>query len=198
MRLDLDITVTAEEGDPRDIMTPGSDRRFCSRMASRKRAASSPSQPDLSGCGRTGVDVGKSDAYAGVAEAGDAVAVRDGDSRNPAHAVTLLGPDKTPGLDEIQYSEQPMRRQFRFASERQSGSSRLVAKRSPGCKHELCRFASNAVVMTLASGSDETRNSDEVERQLLLRQEAEGVLGRAIRRCWPTAEICAIPTTAGG
>ncbi len=59
----------------------------------------------LSSSGRVGVDVGKSDAYVGVAEAGDAIAVRDGDSRNPANAVTLLGPDKTPGLDEIHNSQ---------------------------------------------------------------------------------------------
>jgi hypothetical protein len=59
------------------------------------------------------------------------------------------------GMDEIHYSEQPMRQQFRFGSERQSRSSRLVAERSPVCKHELCRFASKAVVMGFAAGSDE-------------------------------------------
>jgi hypothetical protein len=48
-----------------------------------------------------------------------------------------------------------MRRQFRFATKRPSGPSRLLAKRSPGCKHEGCCFARNAVVMSLASGSDE-------------------------------------------
>jgi hypothetical protein len=48
-----------------------------------------------------------------------------------------------------------MRRQFRFATERQSESSRLLAERSPGCKHERCRSGSNAVVVNLASGSDE-------------------------------------------
>ena len=48
-----------------------------------------------------------------------------------------------------------MRQQFRFASEGQSRSSRLRAERSPGMQARLCRFASNAVVMSLAAGSDE-------------------------------------------
>jgi hypothetical protein len=59
-------------------------------------------------------------------------------------------------LDEFHYSEQLMRQQFRFASEGQSRSSRLLAERWPECKHRLCRFASNAVVMSRAAASDET------------------------------------------
>jgi hypothetical protein len=55
-------------------------------------------------------------------------------------------------LDEIHYSEQPMHQQFRFASDGQRRSSHLFAERSPISKHELCRFASNAVVMSLAAG----------------------------------------------
>jgi len=58
------------------------------------------------------------------------------------------------GLDEIHYSDQRMRQQFPFASERQSRSSRPLAERSPVRKHELCRFDSKAVVMSLAAGSD--------------------------------------------
>ena len=58
-------------------------------------------------------------------------------------------------IGRIDYSEQPMRRQFRFASEGQSRSSRLLAELSPVCKHELCRSASNVTVMSLAAGSDE-------------------------------------------
>jgi hypothetical protein len=58
-------------------------------------------------------------------------------------------------LDEFHYSERPMCQQFRFASEGQSRSSRLLAERSPVCKHRLCRFGSNAVVMSRAAGSDE-------------------------------------------
>jgi hypothetical protein len=34
-------------------------------------------------------------------------------------------------MDEIHNSQQPMRRQFRFASERQSDSSRVLGERSP-------------------------------------------------------------------
>lgn len=48
-----------------------------------------------------------------------------------------------------------MRQKFRFASEGQSRSSGLFAERSPVCKHELSRFASNAVTTALASGSDD-------------------------------------------
>ena len=62
-----------------------------------------------------------------------------------------------PGKDEIHHSEQPTGRQFRFASERQSDSSRVLAERSAGCKHEGRRFGSNAVAAIRASGSDELR-----------------------------------------
>ena len=48
-----------------------------------------------------------------------------------------------------------MYQQFRFASEGQSRSSRLLAERSPVCKHTLCRFAGNAVVMSCASALDD-------------------------------------------
>jgi hypothetical protein len=61
-------------------------------------------------------------------------------------------------MDEFRYSEQPMRQQFRFASEGQSRPSRLLAECSPMCKHRLCRFGSNAVVMSRAAGSDELGN----------------------------------------
>jgi hypothetical protein len=46
----------------------------------------------------------------------------------------------TTGADEFHYAEQLMRQQFRFASEGQSRSSRLLAERWPECKHRLCRF----------------------------------------------------------
>jgi hypothetical protein len=36
---------------------------------------------------------------------------------------------------------------------------------------------------------DETRNDGEAERELLLRPEAEVLLGRDVRQCWPTARI---------
>jgi hypothetical protein len=55
--------------------------------------------------------------------------------------------------DEIHYSEQPMHQEFRFASKGQPRSSPPLAERSPACKHEPCRFARNAVVMSLAAGS---------------------------------------------
>ena len=48
-----------------------------------------------------------------------------------------------------------MCQQFRFASEGQLRSSRLLAECSPVCKHRLCRFGSNAVVMSRAAGSDD-------------------------------------------
>ena len=66
-----------------------------------------------------------------------------------------VGLELPPGTDEFHYSERPMCQQFRFASEGQSRSSRLLAERSPVCKHTLCRFGSNAVVMSRAAGSDE-------------------------------------------
>ena len=62
---------------------------------------------------------------------------------------------ETPGVNELHYSERPMCQQFRFASEGQSRSSRLLAERSPVCKHRLCRFGSNAVVISRSAGSDE-------------------------------------------
>jgi len=37
--------------------------------------------------------------------------------------------------------------------------------------------------------TDETRNSGEIDREVLLRPEAKVVLGRAVRRCWPTARF---------
>jgi hypothetical protein len=63
------------------------------------------------------------------------------------------------GWNEFHYSERPMCQQFRFASEGQSRSSRLLAERSPVCKHRLCRFGSNAVVIGRAAGSDESEKS---------------------------------------
>jgi hypothetical protein len=63
------------------------------------------------------------------------------------------------GPDEIHYFQKPMRRQFRFASERQSDSNRVLAERSPGCKQERCRSGSNAVVVIPASGSDDDHAS---------------------------------------
>ena len=53
-----------------------------------------------------------------------------------------VGLELPPGTDEFHYSERPMCQQFRFASEGQSRSSRLLAERSPVCKHTLCRFGS--------------------------------------------------------
>ena len=56
-------------------------------------------------------------------------------------------------MDEIHYFQEPMRRQFRFATERQSDSSRVLAEGSPGCKHERSRSGGNAVVVIPAGGS---------------------------------------------
>ncbi len=64
-----------------------------------------------------------------------------------------------PGTDEIHYFQEPIRRQFRFATERQSDSSRVLAEGSPGCKHERSRSGGNAVVVIPASGSDETQKT---------------------------------------
>jgi hypothetical protein len=60
--------------------------------------------------------------------------------------------------NEFHYSERPMCQQFRFASEGQSRSSLLLAERLPVCKHRLCRFGSNAGVMSRAAGSDQPGN----------------------------------------
>jgi hypothetical protein len=43
--------------------------------------------------------------------------------------------------------------------------------------------------LTPTAPLDETRNFDEIDRELLLRPEAEVVLGRAVRRCRPTARF---------
>jgi hypothetical protein len=43
--------------------------------------------------------------------------------------------------------------------------------------------------LELPPGTDETRNCGELDRELLLRTEAEVVLGRAVRRCRPTARF---------
>jgi hypothetical protein len=45
----------------------------------------------------------------------------------------------------------------------------------------------------LVLASDETRNYGETDRELLLRPEAEVVLGRDVRRCWPTARFVRFP-----
>ncbi|MFZ0383281.1 MAG: hypothetical protein WAL38_36015, partial [Solirubrobacteraceae bacterium] len=70
--------------------------------------------------------------------------------RVEAEVVADLG--QVCGSDEFRDSERPMCQQFRFASEGQSRSSRLLAERSPECKHRLCRFGGNAVVMSRAAG----------------------------------------------
>ena len=44
-----------------------------------------------------------------------------------------------------------------------------------------------------ACGMDETRNCGEINRELLLRPEAGVVLGRAVRRCRPTARFVRFP-----
>jgi hypothetical protein len=61
-------------------------------------------------------------------------------------------------MDEIHYFQKPIYRQFPFATERQSDSSRALCRRSPGCKHQRCRSGGNAVVVIPASGSDELGN----------------------------------------
>ena len=61
------------------------------------------------------------------------------------------------GVDEIHYFQKPIYRQFPFATERQSDSSRALAEGSPECKHQGCRSGGNAVVVIPASGSDDER-----------------------------------------
>ena len=77
------------------------------------------------------------------------------------------------------------RQQSRFASEGQSRSSRLLAEPSPVCKRELCRFANNAVVMSLAPGSDEQRASRRQGRDYrsaaMMREPASGCASREMR-----------------
>ena len=44
-------------------------------------------------------------------------------------------------------------------------------------------------VLELSDASDETRNYGQTGRELLLRPEGDVVLGRGVRRCWPTARF---------
>jgi len=81
-------------------------------------------------------------------------------TRAPAsRALAEAGAEASLGAppDEIHYFQHPIRRQFRFATERQSDSSRVLAERSAGCKHERSRCGGNAVVVIPASGSDDQR-----------------------------------------
>ena len=99
-----------------------------------------------------------------------------------------------------------------------SGSSRLLAEPSPRCKHELCRFARNAVVMSFASRSDEngaSRAAAEIATARPLRfvqpgRDLSGQPGacsisraRVSGACWPArvrrwASISATPTVDPG
>jgi hypothetical protein len=45
------------------------------------------------------------------------------------------------------------------------------------------------IALELTAGLDETRNDGEIERELLLRPEAEVLFGRDVRQCWPTARF---------
>jgi hypothetical protein len=91
--------------------------------------------------------------------------------------------NETAEMDECHYSERPMCQQFRFASEGQSRSSRLLAERSPVCKHRLCLFGSNAVVMSRAAGSDDFHQWPRVVPARLPVREAERKPTMARPRC---------------
>jgi hypothetical protein len=53
--------------------------------------------------------------------------------------------------------DEPTNQSFFLLDKRQSGSAHVLADPSPDCEHELCRFASDPVVIGRASGSDELR-----------------------------------------
>ena len=90
----------------------------------------------------------------------------------PARATTSpLGWRTSPTRGE------PINQLFRLLDKRQSGSAHVLADASPGCEHELCRFASDAVVMARASGSDELQRPGPVPVGLVLPSDAEAVDG---------------------
>ncbi len=94
----------------------------------------------------------------------------------------------------MQRSEQePRDRQHRFACGSSSGRSapkRLPGRRAHGREHAPRRArAAAATASAPPSAPDEARYSGEIDRELLLRPEAEVVLGRAVRRCRPTARF---------
>ena len=69
----------------------------------------------------------------------------------PAKGLAVITSDHVTAWDEIHHSQQPMRQQFRFASEGPSRSGRLLADRSPVGKHELCRFGGKVMSRTAVS-----------------------------------------------
>ncbi len=77
-------------------------------------------------------------------------------------------------------------------------SKSIVQNGVPDCvlhnRIPLCPVPANTrrTLGTLLAGFScpETRNSDEIECQLLLRSEAEAVLRRPIRRCWRPPRLC--------
>jgi hypothetical protein len=94
----------------------------------------------------------------------------------------------------VQRSEQePRDRQHRFACRSSSGRSapkRLPGRRAHGRVRAPRRVRAAATTASAPpSAQDETRNCGEINRELLLRPEAEVVLGRAVRRCRPTARF---------
>ena len=67
------------------------------------------------------------------------------------------------------------------------------ARRS--CKHELCRFASSAVVMSLAAGSDETRNyGSEHEASPAAEEERRAVTSTLSSLVLCTSELAVTPS----
>lgn len=65
--------------------------------------------------------------------------------------IRRMDDSETVGSDEIHYSEPPTPSTVPLRRRGQSRSNRLLAETSPVCKHELCRFANNGVVMTRRS-----------------------------------------------
>jgi len=74
---------------------------------------------------------------------------------------------------------------------RRSRHAACPAVETPASSRERhCAVLADLLATTASappSAQDETRNSGEINRELLLRPEAEVVLGRAVRRCRPTA-----------
>jgi hypothetical protein len=91
----------------------------------------------------------------------------------------------------VQRSEQePRDRQHRFACRSSSGRSapkRLPGRRAHGRERAPRRVRAATTASAPPAAQDEARNCGEINHELLLRPEAEVVLGRAVRRCRPTA-----------
>src|SRR5450755_1568016 len=80
---------------------------------------------------------------------------------------------------------------LRLSKQQRSISAETLARSASAQSRASPRRVRAAATTASAppSAQDEARNSGEINRELLLRPEAEVVLGRAVRRCRPTARF---------